>query len=221
MPGLWASGFFGEGLGGLGSGHADLLTGAPGAVLLYAVLAVAVWPTPALRAGTGLRGLGRMRTDLPPAAWLPAAWAALWVGSALLRALPGQNSGRDLAAEISGNADGAPGWLAHLDRALGHDVTGTGSWVIVALVIAEGVIGLAALRPGTTRTLACGAGIVVSTAFWVVGQSFGELYTGQATDPNAAPLVALLAIAVLGVRGPRRDSLAPAQPQATQQHQPA
>ncbi len=30
--------------GGLASGNASLVTGAPGSVLLYAVLALAVWP---------------------------------------------------------------------------------------------------------------------------------------------------------------------------------
>jgi len=28
-------------------------------------------------------------------------------------------------------------------------------------------------------------------ALWVIGQNFGALYTGQATDPNTAPLVGL------------------------------
>ena len=36
--------WFSEGLGGLVTGHASLVTGAPGAVLLYAVLALAAWP---------------------------------------------------------------------------------------------------------------------------------------------------------------------------------
>jgi len=39
--GIW---WFGEGLGGVASGQASLVTGAPGAVLLYAVLAAAAWP---------------------------------------------------------------------------------------------------------------------------------------------------------------------------------
>ena len=55
----WALGvwYLGEGLGGIASGNASLLTGAPGAVLLYAVLALAAWPR-------------RDRPDVPPARWL-------------------------------------------------------------------------------------------------------------------------------------------------------
>jgi hypothetical protein len=39
---------------------------------------------------------------------------------------------------------------------------------------------------------------VLALAIWVVGQDLGQLYSGQATDPNAAPLIALMAIAILG-----------------------
>ena len=44
---VWSCGvwWFGEGLGGLFSGTANPVNGAPGAVLLYAVLAVLLWPT--------------------------------------------------------------------------------------------------------------------------------------------------------------------------------
>jgi hypothetical protein len=38
--------------------------------------------------------------------------------------------------------------------------------------------------------------------FWVLGQDLGQLYSGQATDPNSGPLIALMAIALLaGGRG--------------------
>jgi hypothetical protein len=32
--------------------------------------------------------------------------------------------------------------------------------------------------------------------FWIVGQGFGGIFTGAATDPNAAPLFCLLAWAL-------------------------
>jgi hypothetical protein len=35
-------------------------------------------------------------------------------------------------------------------------------------------------------------------AIWVVGQDFGLIYTGQATDPNTALIIAVMAVAVLG-----------------------
>jgi hypothetical protein len=72
-----------------------------------------------------------------------------------------------------------------------------GTAVVVALVVLEALIGLAALS-SRSRRAAVAAGFVLALAIWVVGQDFGQLYSGQATDPNTAPLIALLAIAMLG-----------------------
>lgn len=67
---LWALGVWitGEGLGGVLSG-AGLRAGAPGAALLYAVLAVVAWP----------RGTA---ADSPPSPWTVPIWSLLWVGLA-------------------------------------------------------------------------------------------------------------------------------------------
>lgn len=156
----WALGvwYFGEGLSGLASGHASLITGAPGSALLLALLAGAAWPT-----------RHSLRAALAP--WLPFAWAVLWVGGAVFQALP-QNSG-----------------AAH------HDLL-----LISALVAAEYLIGLGALAR-RTRVPAATLGLALTVAFWVLGQNLGQLYTGQATDPNSGPLFALMAIALVAGRG--------------------
>jgi hypothetical protein len=181
--GVW---FFGEGLGGLADGHASLLTGAPGAALLYGVLALAAWPS-------------RDPSQQAPARWLPLAWATLWIGGAIFQALPGQNSGTAVAGAISG---GAPGWLGRLDASAANWSTRHGTAVVVALVAAEALIGLAALY-SRTRIPAVAAGFALALAIWVIAQDLGQLYSGQATDPNTAPLIALLAIAILGSRRAR------------------
>jgi hypothetical protein len=184
----WALGvwFLGEGLSGLASGHASLLTGAPGSALLYAVLAVAAWP---------LVDASREA----PARWLPLAWAVLWVGGAVFQALPGQNTGTAVAGAIN---SGAPGWLGRLDASAAGWTARNGTTVVVALVVTEALIGLGALYR-RSRALAVAAGFVLALAIWVVGQDFGQLYSGQATDPNTAPLVALMAVAILGSRRAR------------------
>ena len=181
--GVWV---FGEGLSGLLTGHASLLTGAPGSALLYGVLALAAWPR------------GDASADAP-ARWLPLAWCVLWVGGAVFQALPGQNTGAAVAGAISGGAGGAPGWLGRLDASVARWSAHHGAAVVVALVVSEAVIGLAVL-PSRTRAPAVVAGLVLASVTWVLGQDLGQLYSGQATDPNTAPLIVLLAVAILGSR---------------------
>lgn len=182
---LWSLGvwFFGEGLGGLAGGHASLLTGAPGAALLYGVIGLAAWPT-------------REGLDEEPARWLPFAWATLWVGGAVFQALPGQNTGSAIAGALADGADGAPGRLRGLESSVGAWISHHGSPVVVTLVAVEALIGLAALV-GRSRGIAAAAGLALAVAIWVVAQDFGQLYSGRATDPNTGPLIVLMAVALL------------------------
>jgi hypothetical protein len=186
----WALGvwYFGEGLSGVAGGHASLIAGAPGSALLYAVLAAAAWPRPdGSRAG--------------PAPWLPLAWAVLWVGAAVFQALPGQNTGAAVAGVLTAGTGAAPGWLAGLDNSVATWAADHGLLLVILLVAAEALIGIGALAR-RTRAPAVALGLGLTLAFWVLGQDLGALYTGQATDPNAGPALALMAIALLaGARG--------------------
>jgi hypothetical protein len=183
--GVW---FFGEGLSGLASGHASLLSGAPGSVLLYGILGLAAWPP-------------RDRADDTPAHWLPLAWAVVWIGGAVLQALPGQSSGAEIAGIIADAAAGEPHLLHRVDASVGSWIAHHGTAVVVALVVVEALIGLGALTfQGRSVAIAAAAGIVLATAIWVLGQDLGQLYTGRATDPHTPPLIALTAAAMLGGR---------------------
>jgi hypothetical protein len=180
--GVW---YFGEGLSGLASGHASLITGAPGGGLLLAVMAAAAWP----RGDAAREG---------PAPWLPYAWAALWVGGAIFQALPGQNIGRAVGSALTGGADGAPGWLASLEKSAGAWAAHNGPLVVTLLVAVEVLIGIGALERAT-RIPAVTLGLALTLVFWVLGQDLGALYSGQATDPNAGPVLAVMAVALLAL----------------------
>lgn len=215
--------FFGEGLAGMASGQASLLMGAPGAALIYAIMALAVMPGES----------NRNKKDTQPAYWLAIIWASLWIGGAIFQLLPGQNSVSDLSSMIAGNVSGAPGWLAALDTHVANTIkglsttvnssgavqssssmagmhmnavqmaqmptqAGSGSWFILLLALLQLLIGVGVLHKGYMRKIAIGIGIILSLVFWVVGQALGGYYTGLATDPNTAPLIILLAIAILG-----------------------
>ena len=203
----WAGGVWllGEGLGGVLGGSATLLTGAPGAVALYAVIGLAAWPRP----GRGAEGSGG-----PPARWLTGAWAVLWGLYTVLGARAWSRTGDSLVSQIAGSAGGAPAWLAHIDRFAGRWAMSGGTALVVVVLVTQAAVGLLALRPGRSREVAVGIGIAAAFVAWAVGQSFGQLASGMATDPNSGPLVILMGVAVLGV-GPPRASRGSGTPPAT------
>jgi hypothetical protein len=190
--GVWA---LGEGLGGLAAGSASPVTGAPGAALLYALIAVLAWPS--------ARPAGRRQ-------WLGrASWAALWGGSAALMLQPASLAAGALRGAIAGQAGGEPGWVAGLDRVTAVAIGGHGTAISVALAVAFALTGAGALLPRTARP-ALAAGMLAALAMWVAGQDFGGILTGQGTDPGTGPLVVLLAAMLWPPRIPRPSAAGPA-----------
>ncbi len=197
--GVW---WFGEAFGGIFGGSASLLSGAPGAVLLYGLLAVLVWPrrhgsaTAAGTAGAAPTGPGAsVAADGAAGARVGrAAWVVLWVGSALLQVLPANRSDAAVSSTIRGGAAGEPHVLVSLANAAAHLVGTRGAAAAIVLAVAEAVVGLGVL--GRRPNVALAAGIGVSLVFWVVGQQLGGILTGSGTDPNAGPLFVLLALAL-------------------------
>jgi hypothetical protein len=168
--------WLGEGLGSVLTGHASALSGAPGAVLIYALLAILLWPAATDRPAAFVAG----RSVGGPAARM--LWLALWGGLACLSLQPAISAGRGTDRMISAMASGEPGWLGAIDRHLGGLL---------------GHYGLAASGPYLPRpaaramiALAAAAAVVIWAA-----EALGGVFTGSGTDPNSGPLLALLAVA--------------------------
>jgi hypothetical protein len=189
--------WFGEALGGVLSGTASPLTGAPGAVLLYALVAAAAWPGRAGRPVAAGSPLGRHGAAL--------AWLLLWGSSAYFLLQPSNRSSHALSSAVAALAAGEPGWLAGLDRAVAGAIGSHGSAVSMALALACLAIAAGILCRVTARA-ALLLSVLVALAIWVLGENFGGLLTGQATDPNTGPLLILLAAAYW----PARSSVRPA-----------
>ena len=97
-----------------------------------------------------------------------------------------------IAAALRMALVGARGDTAtELAAALDHQGL-TASIVLAAtlMVIAAGVF----LPPPLARSALIVA-LVAAAFIWVAGEAFGQILTGGATDPNSAPLLALLALA--------------------------
>lgn len=173
----------GEGMGGIAAGG-SLLTGAPGAALLYAVIAVLAWPTHQ-----------REGDDRPSRLALPV-WGALWLGAAALQLFDGNNSSGSFTMMLRAGESGAPGWVAAIDRHL--VVLRLPAWTAASVIALFVLVAVWAVVPGWTRNLSLGIGIFISLAGWLLFQGLGDLTSGQATDPNSGPLLVLLALAVAG-----------------------
>ncbi len=184
-----------RGDGGLLTGSALPLTGAPGAALLYAVVAILVWPTsrPAPVAG-GPAGAAAAVGPLGPWAgrW---AWAFCWIGTGALWLLPAGRSSGTVPAAIRDAGSGEPQWLARLELAASHAVGSAGGSLAVALGAVSLVIGVGPLLVRRYAPfLVVGAALALD--YWVFGQAFGQMLTGTGTDPSTGPLVLLLALAI-------------------------
>jgi hypothetical protein len=188
---VWAGGvwYLGEGLGGVVGGHMTALSGAPGAAVLYAGLSLAAWPADATAFGD--------RASDRPAWWTVYVWSVLWVGFAILNLLPANISSNDIGNQLRDSASTSPRWLASIDTTLAGGVHALGPGASLVCIVGEVAIGLLVLRGGATRTWAVGIGIAVTFLFWAAGQSFGQLFSGQATDPSTGPLLMALGLVVL------------------------
>ncbi|HJY55511.1 MAG TPA: hypothetical protein VJ418_03945 [Streptosporangiaceae bacterium] len=187
--------WLGEGLGGVLAGAASPVDGAPGAVLLYALLAVLLWPAdrapaarePADRAPaapfTAARAVGRRAAQ--------ASWLVVWLGLAALALLP---ASRALGRTIADTTPGEPAWLAWTDAHAASALTRHGPLAAVVLAVVLVIVASGTFLPRRAARAVIVLAVVLAAALWVA-QGLGGILTGSATDPDTAPLLALLALA--------------------------
>jgi hypothetical protein len=182
---LW---WLSEGLGGLATGHASLITGASGVILLYAVLASAAWPTSDHRSPTSFRqSNGR-------------GMVALGVGHLVDRRCGAANAPqparrcatRSTAPTVYQGGSRVCITVPRLFSSRG------GSAPSITLVAVMALVGLGGLACRPWRMAAAAAGELAAAAFGILGQNIGQLYSGQATDPNTGPHIVLMALALAG-----------------------
>ena len=181
--------WLGEGFGGVLAGSASPVTGAPGAAVLYALLAVLLWPD------------GRAARPEPPfVAARPAGvlttrlvWLALW--GSLARFTLAQTSPGGIGRTFAAMASGQRGWISVMDQAAAGLLAHGGAAVprLLAVVLLVVAVGVFLPRPAARAVLVLA--VAVAALIWVAGENFGGVFTGSGTDPNSGPLLALLAAA--------------------------
>jgi hypothetical protein len=187
----WAIGvwWFGEGLGGILDGGASPLNGAPGAVIIYALIAVLLWPADrdASACFVAARAVG--------AHVARALWLVLWLSLAYFALTPANRAPQAVSGMIAGLDSGEPGWLSAIERGGASLVANQGlaASVVLAVALAVIAVGVYLPRPFARATLVLA--IVVALVIWVVAEAFGGILAGGGTDPNSGPLLVLLALA--------------------------
>jgi hypothetical protein len=194
--GVW---WFGEGLGMVLTGSASPVNGAPGAVIIYALLAVLLWPTD--RPGRPAPFTAARAVGAPVAR---ALWLVLWLSLAYFALLPGNRAPQALNGMIAGMESGQPGWLAALDRGAASIVAHQGLAASIVLAVALVIIAAGVFLPPAPARATLILAIVVAAVIWVFGEAFGAIMAGGATDVNSGPLLALLALTYWPARPPGR-----------------
>jgi hypothetical protein len=187
----WAIGvwWFGEGLGGVLIGGASPLNGAPGGVIIYALLAVLLWPADRAPSApfVAARAVGAQVAK--------ALWLVFWLSEAYFALIPANRAPQAMSAMIASMEGGEPRWLAAIERGGASLVANQAlaASVVLAVALAGIAIGVYLPRPFAQAILALA--IVVALVIWVVAQALGGILAGGATDPNSGPLLVLLALA--------------------------
>jgi hypothetical protein len=177
--------WFGESLGGILTG-ASPLAGVPGGVVLYALIAVLLWPArppahqPICPATAGPLGATGARL----------LWLALWGGFSYYFLLPASRSPAAIG-QIFLVTDGQPGWITSIMSELSRLAGDRGTEISVVLAALCALVALGVFAPPVIRP-ALVAAAALGLLFWIA-EGLGGIFTGQGTDPSTGPLLVLLA----------------------------
>jgi hypothetical protein len=176
--------WFGEGFGMLFMNMAEPLTGAPGGVIMYALVGLVIWPTRQPGGLLGIRGTRMM-------------WAGLWLLCAYLWLLQ-SSSATNATRDMINAAPSGMSWLSSMQDGFANVAQGNGLPIAIVLAAVSAVIALGVgFNRGARQLLILS--VALQLLYWTVGQGFGGIFQGGATDPNAAPLFLLLAFIVMNL----------------------
>ena len=185
----------GEGMSLLLTGQASILTGAPGAVLLYPLLGLVIYPRRAVEG----QEPGKEPTGILSRQQLLWGLAAFWFFASLLQLQPFWWQPNQISQAIG--AMSGQGGLDYLfvDPVLNwlSNSTGHAETVLnVALIILFAALGagLLLVKNERLRPLLI-VSIVISFIVWWGAEAFGMIFTGMATDFNSGLLLIVMALA--------------------------
>ena len=191
--------YAGEGLSMLLTGHASVLTGAPGAVMLYPLLGLAISPRRPSDTSSQASRASIDREGVLSRTHLRFVLAGFWVFAALLQLQPYWWQQGQISQAIGGMVgqggldaflvDPVLQWLSNVTAAIEIPLNS----VLILVFLALG-IGLAVVKQDRVRPFLI-ASIVMSIIIWYAAEAFGMILTGMATDFNSGLLLVVMALA--------------------------
>jgi hypothetical protein len=179
--------WLGEGLGGVLATPDSAVAGGPGAVILYALLAVLLWPASRPAPFVAARAVGA------PVA--RALWLVLWGSMAVLQLLPVNRAPQATHDDITAMAAGEPRWLAALVNGTGSLTAHRGLAFSIGLAVVFCLLAGGVYLPAPAVRVTVAAAALAGLLIWIPGQAFGGILAGGMTDPNSGPLLVLIALA--------------------------
>lgn len=171
--------WLGEGLGGVLTGSASPVSGAPGAVVLYALLAVLLWSSDRDLTAGFVAGFAVGRRIAQ------AAWLVLWASLAYFALTPESRAPQATSGMVAAMTAGQPGWLAWIDHPVVRVVGGQGLLASGVLAIALLVVAAGPFLPVAAARASVVLAVVLAVALWLA-EGLGGIFTGSATDRSTA-----------------------------------
>jgi hypothetical protein len=177
---------FGEGLGGVLSGGSPL-TGVPGGVVIYALVAVLVWPP---RRSSAPHGHSPARSELAGSA-ARVLWTVLWASFCWYLLLPANRAPHGIVSAVAGSSPGEPAWVKGILGDLVSSPLRDGTEASLVLAGLCGLLAVGIWLPRTQKATLLAAGLF--GVLCALCQAFGGVFTGSGTDPGSGPVLVLLA----------------------------
>ena len=176
--------YFGEGLGNLLTHSALLISGAPGAALLYVIIAIGLYPYKKTSSKYLLN-------------WFSISVVGYYLIGIVLILANSMNLNMAISSMVHANAITSTGLISKLQSHFANFIAGRSHNIAFLIIFIYLLLAGSVLMNSRIRSIGIYLGIIIALFFWIIGQNFGGVLVGTATDLNSGPLVILM---LLGLR---------------------
>ncbi len=176
--------YFAEGLGNLLTHSALLISGAPGAALLYVIIAIGLYPYKKTSSKYLLN-------------WFSISVIGYYLIGIVLILANSMNLNMAISNLVHTNAMASTGLISTMQSHFANFIASQSHNIVFVILVCYLLLAGSVLMNSKIRSIGIYLGILLALFFWIIGQNFGGIFVGTATDLNSGPLVILM---LLGLR---------------------